>query len=540
MSLDPRRIPLWCLFWLVVAGVSIFLHGPQPLYSTRTLSAAWEMWIRSDFLVPYLNGAPYSHKTPLLYWLIHAGWAITGPTDLWPRALEVLIGATTLALAGRLAGALHPERPLAARLAPWILAGGAYYFLFALQLMYEVLLTACVLGALVALARGERPGARPSWRGFAVAVALGLLTKGPVMLLHVAPALVAGPWWAAAARQDRTRWYRNGALALVAGAGLFALWVVPAVIFGGPEYRHMLLWTQTAGRVVQSFDHARPLWWYLVPVLPVLLFPWLYWRPAVAALATLRTTLDDGGRFCVVWLAGTFLVFSLVSGKQVYYLLPEFAGFAVLLAGTLAPRGDEDARPAWLIGLALLVLGLGLAFLPELLTRWPSKLIWLNDMAVAPRWYGVVTALVALALWRARPVSKQVIAIACAATLATAFAHAAFSVRGYRGFDLSAIATAIADAQRAGHPVAHVGTYEGQFQFLGRLTSPVQALPRDGVEAWAEAHPDGLLVEYPRGDLPTGDAGPLIAQPFRQRQVALWKASVWLAGKRAASGDDEP
>ena len=89
---DLRDLRLPLLAWGVVALVSIFLHGPVPLYSTRSLAVAWEMWDRGSWLVPLFNGAPYSHKTPLLPWLIHAGWLVTGVSDVWPRVLMVLLG----------------------------------------------------------------------------------------------------------------------------------------------------------------------------------------------------------------------------------------------------------------------------------------------------------------------------------------------------------------------------------------------------------------------------------------------------------------
>ena len=57
-DLRDLRAPL--LAWAAVALVSIFLHGPVPLYSTRSLAVAWEMWDRGSWLVPLFNGAPYS------------------------------------------------------------------------------------------------------------------------------------------------------------------------------------------------------------------------------------------------------------------------------------------------------------------------------------------------------------------------------------------------------------------------------------------------------------------------------------------------
>ena len=69
----------WGIFplWLLLT-TTIFFRNPIPIDETRYLSVAWEMWLRGDFLVPYLNGHTYSHKPPLLFWLFESGWAIFG------------------------------------------------------------------------------------------------------------------------------------------------------------------------------------------------------------------------------------------------------------------------------------------------------------------------------------------------------------------------------------------------------------------------------------------------------------------------------
>lgn len=60
-----------------------------------------------------------------------------------------------------------------------------------------------------------------------------------------------------------------------------ALWVVPAILLGGPEHRDLILWKQSSGRMVSSFAHARP-WWFILAALPLMLVPWP-WKPGVWA-----------------------------------------------------------------------------------------------------------------------------------------------------------------------------------------------------------------------------------------------------------------
>src|SRR5699024_9884657 len=187
-----RALWPWLPLWLLVALIAIFSHGPMPLYSTRTLAVAWDMWHHGQWLVPHLNGQPYSEKAPLLSWMIHSGWFVFAVSVIWPRVLEVGFGAAELILALLLAQRLFPERPWVDKATPWMLMALVYAFLFDLQIMYDVLLAVWALAALLCLT--PKPGRpEPRWWLFGACIGLGLLTKGPVMLLHVVFPWLLGP-----------------------------------------------------------------------------------------------------------------------------------------------------------------------------------------------------------------------------------------------------------------------------------------------------------------------------------------------------------
>ena len=87
------RLPLtlaWTVAWLVLVAVALYARPPLPVDETRYLAVAWEMYVGGDYLVPHLNGAPYSHKPPLLFWLINLGWALFGAVEWWARAVAPL------------------------------------------------------------------------------------------------------------------------------------------------------------------------------------------------------------------------------------------------------------------------------------------------------------------------------------------------------------------------------------------------------------------------------------------------------------------
>ena len=379
------------LFLAALAAVGLVARPLIPIDETRYVSAAWEMWLRGDFLVPYKNGEPYSHKPPFMFWMFHAGWALFGVNDWWPRLVLPLFSAGGLLLTYRLAHRLWPRHAGLGGQASLVLVSAMLWVLFSTSVMFDVMLAFWVLvgmhGVLYA-ADGKR-------RGFVLigmAIGFGVLTKGPVILLNVLPAAVLAPWWNPGLKW--ARWFGGIVLAVLLGAAIALAWAIPAGIAGGEAYRNAIFWGQTADRMVESFAHRRPFWWYL-PLLPLVLFPWFVWPGLWRALVNhVRTGLDRGTRFCLAWMLPVFVAFSLISGKQPHYLVPMFPAFALLAARVLADRpGDRVGLPALLaaaLGGALILAALGM-------------LAGVNESvpALPPVWPGAVLVLLALAVWAA-------------------------------------------------------------------------------------------------------------------------------------------
>ena len=549
-SEDFRSLWPWLPLWTLVALLAIFSHGPMPLYSTRTLAVAWEMWQEHHWLVPYINGEPYSEKVPLLFWLIHAGWFVFGVGDVWPRILEVIFGGVQLVLVAVLARRLFPNRSWVAKAAPWMLLALSYAFLFGLQIMYEVLLADCVLGALLCLTpKADR--AEPRWWLFGLLIGAGLLTKGPVMLLHIAFPWLLGPIWNDWAREHRARWYGRGALAILLGLAMLLAWAIPAGFSGGDAYRHRLFFTQTAGRVVKGIQHdeplqshARPFWWY-IPYLAVLAFPFSGWPRAWIALGTLRKPLDTGLRFALCWLVPVFILFSIVSGKQLYYPLPEFGGGMLLLAGAIAVLRERRSALAekywlgsWPLGVGGILFAGFLFALPYLVATQHIHGEWFEGAAPYSRTFSVVFLLLGgLLLLRGRGEMRRV---AIAGLMGVLALNTLFTLTLWHKYDLSPATALISAAESDQHAIAIEGSYEGQYHFAGRLSQPILEL-RDGqaLQDFAKDHPDGLVITHPDKLEPSALRYALLAQPFRSSWVVVWSAQT-LADLRANRTPLEP
>ena len=530
MAADGR---LWWL--LLLLPVVLFLPA-LPIDETRYIAVAWEMRLHLDFLVPHLNGAPYSDKPPLLFWLINLGWLFAG-LHVWAVRLGVLAASfASLLLFEHLVLRLEPDVALARR-AVTVLFGIVYFAIFSSAIMFDVLLATFVLLAL----HGALDWDAQRWRRGLVLIALGfglgILTKGPVVLLDAGFALLLGPWWSETARANKRRWYAMTGWAVLGGAVIALAWAIPAAIAGGEKYANAIFLRQTVDRMANSFAHRRPPWWYFM-VLPAMVLPW-----TLVVRAPWRAWRDSfhvskSVRFAVAWAVPAFLAFCLVSGKQPHYLLPLLPALALYLAKVL---GANDARVRGrLFGALLLIEGSVLAAFPYFAAHardfaWFSRLVasgrltpeFLHVAAgIWPVW-GALTALLGVALVFVRRAHASLRGLALASTAAAALGMLALAQGVGPYVDVSVAAARIKQDQDAGRPIAHLAWHHGLFEFPGRLTQPLPKVEFGELRAWCAAHPDGEIVTfYSRYPI---TAKPDLELPYRFGFIRFWRAQDLLA-----------
>ena len=486
-----------------------------PIDETRYLAVAWEMWTGGDLLVPHLNGSPYSDKPPLLFWLVNAGWRVFGVSEWLARLVPSLFALGNLLLTARLARRLWPDREDVAEAAPLFLLATFFWSFFSTVFLFDMLLVFCALVAVsgaVAAARGDARG----WLAVALGIAFGILSKGPAILLPVLPVVLSAPAWSPGLRAGR--WYPRALAAVVVGLALSLAWALPAARSGGPAYAGAILWSQTAGRLTRAFAHPRPFWWY-VPFLPLLAFPWILWPWLWRRDGSGRKGTPDGGiRLCAIWAGSVFVLFSLVSGKQVYYLLSLLPPVA-LLAARLLPAHDvaPRRRDVGLLAGAFLLLAVLLAFarpfavakgLPFWLTTLPAAVALVPALAAAVLLFAPI---------RNRTVALQYVAAGSVLTV-VALLWGLGRAAGPT-YDVLPIARYLNELETAGRPLAHAGRYHGEYQFAGRLRRPLEVIEPGDVGSWMSRHPDGYVVVY--SNRLVHEAGDELRRPFRGGTVAV-------------------
>ena len=522
----PRcTLCLIAAIWLGLFLVALYSRPALPVDETRYLSVAWEMWLRGDFLVPHINGEPYHHKPPLLFWLIHLSWWLFGVSEWAARLVTALAGLAGAWLALPLARRLWPGEQFTATLAVWILFTTLLWTMWTTALMFDLLVAVCAELAWLGILMGWRGRPRAGWALAGLGIALGVLAKGPVILAYVLPAALFAPLWIRNQRPGSWwRWYGGAGLALLIGAGLSLAWALPAAFAGGDEYRDAILWGQTANRMVESFAHGRPFWWYL-PLLPLLLFPWSFWPPWWGALRRRwREGIDSGDRFALVAAGSGLLVFSLISGKQVHYLLPLVPLVALVSARALsgpaktAPARYRDAVPVIVLPL---LAGLVMAIAPStpLVENGPP---WVRE--ISPLW-GLLLGAAALAAWLIAPRMDPRLWPGVAVLFCVAVLYSGFLRELAVHYDINPFAVRVAAAQQAGRPVAFVGKYNGELNFAGRLTRPVVQVQKEELARWAFDHPGGVFADRAELPPPAEEPGVLHWEPYRSSFLLLREAA---------------
>jgi len=332
-----------------------------------------EMRLRGDWLLPYLNGVPYSEKPILYYWVMKAssvaldaltgGLGFTQGVAAWALRLPSVIAAVAFLSAFR-RWAVRFLEPGTAETAALILATTPLWFwqsqFIQIDLLFSALLAwswLCWLGGYLLL-RGQSEEARPGehHRWFLKAyfwLALAFLAKGPLAPVLSVLVLAAFVAW----QRDFAVLRRAG---IVAGLCITLLivtpWYVAAGLKGGARYAYELIIFQNFERATKAWDHIHPWWKYFDYILGDF-FPWVLLLPALALHLRRERRLDGpANRFLLLAFVVPFAFLSAVQSKQGKYLLMSYP-FLALLLGDLFRRMD-GARARRLGG--LLAAGLAL------------------------------------------------------------------------------------------------------------------------------------------------------------------------------------
>ena len=252
----------------------------------------------------------------------------------------------------------------------------------------------CVLLAQFALWELLQEPAPRWWWLLWVAVGVGFLAKGPVVVVVPVLTLVLYRWvlWRQPVPWRRLRLGWGLVLALV----IVGAWGVPALVRTHGDFFRVGIGQHVVKRGFASFQgHGAVAPYYYFATALLSLFPWIAF--AGDGVRVTRQNWNAKNAFLVSWVAGTYLLFTVYLTKLPHYVLPAFPALFLLLGQTCRVDFQSARRSAvwfWIVcGLGLFVATASVVVAVVQGEHW-----FLPGLAVAC----IVTAVTAVAVfWRA-------------------------------------------------------------------------------------------------------------------------------------------
>jgi 4-amino-4-deoxy-L-arabinose transferase-like glycosyltransferase/membrane-associated phospholipid phosphatase len=283
--------------------------------------------------IPHVYGEWWMEKPPLPFDLMAASMLLFGESEFSARLPSALCGLLAMWLTFRLARRIHSTR--AAALAA-VMLGTTLLFTMIMRLaMLDTPLVCCVILSMAGLHRFIESEGKSGWVLFFAGCGLGTLVKGPLGIALPVSSLLC---YVVLTRRWKMILQIHPFRGALITSAIAALWAVPAAIVTRGDYFHELIWVRTLQPVfdpLQGHGGGNPLTYfallpYYIPVLFLTFGPW-----SVGLWPALRRS---GDRFLLAWIAGPFILFSLVSTKLAHYVLPYFPAVAIVISGYLDGR----------------------------------------------------------------------------------------------------------------------------------------------------------------------------------------------------------
>lgn len=422
----PRYAPHYALLALATAVSFLLNLGGAPLFDLDEgafSEATREMFVRGDFISPYVNGVPRFDKPVLIHWLQAASMAVFGPTPFAFR-LPSALAATgwVLLVYGFVARVMDRDTALRAAL---MVATALGVVVIGRAATADALLNLWLVAAMfgIYLYFLER---RTRWILLThAAMGLGFLTKGPIALL--VPGAV-GLLFFALQRELPALWraafHPLGLILLIA---IPLPWYVLQYQAQGMAFINGFFGTHNVERFSGPMEgHAGSLFYYL-PIALLLALP--FTTPLLGAIRELPQQVRSPLRVYLWLWFGFVLVFFSFSGTK----LPHYLNYGMTAALILAALALPQLRSRMLALLPPALLFAALAALPWLLPQIAAvqkdedvrALLTGAESLFVPGYVTVFTLLalasLGLMLVRSLPPSRALIGLALAGNLGLAF-----------------------------------------------------------------------------------------------------------------------
>lgn len=346
------RIPLLLGFLLVCRVILLVMAPHTDPSESRYAEIARKMVETGDWITPQFDyGMPFWAKPPLSIWMSALGIELFGVNEFGSRIFLFAAALAVLFLVARSA-----KRELgreASWAAPAFLMGMPLFFFCSAAVMTDIALLLGTTLAMVCFRDAVRGGSRWSGYGFFTGLAIGLLAKGPLVLVIALPPLAA---WVV----TTGAWRRTGKnVPWITGTLLMLVLAVPWYLAAErktPGFLEYFLvgehWKRFTVRGWQGdlYGNAHPvvpgmIWAYFV----LGSFPWCLGLAGCLPFRWQRFRAwamehDGRGLYWVLWMIWPVAFFTSARNIIATYPLPSLPAMALLLAA-IPPQ--DGVLPFW-------------------------------------------------------------------------------------------------------------------------------------------------------------------------------------------------
>jgi 4-amino-4-deoxy-L-arabinose transferase-like glycosyltransferase len=359
-----RALPSLIVLIAISLGSIFFRLGSLPLTGPdepRYARIAQEMRDQGNWVTPTLEGKPWLEKPPLYYWLTIPFYSVFDSPETAARIAPALCALAT-ALAIFCLGSLVSTR-LAAMLAATILLTSLGYAGYGRGASTDMPFTCCFTIAMMVLVVAVEKNIGAKVLFAYLFLGLAILGKGPVAIVLAAGILLC--FWLLDERGGILRRWHIIQGIIIAGA-VSIPWFWLAFRQNGYSFISTFFINHNFARFVTNIHHHSQPFYYYLPVLLALVFPWSGWlvllisKSPIAALRRWREW-NPLIAFLACWFLTPILFFSLSDSKLAGYILPSLPPLALILGILLNSWIEGTAEPSRLRAAVYLQLVLSAA-----------------------------------------------------------------------------------------------------------------------------------------------------------------------------------
>ncbi|MEI7941711.1 MAG: glycosyltransferase family 39 protein [Candidatus Riflemargulisbacteria bacterium] len=327
------------IFLIILIGIFLFVIGNNNFTlfdnsETNYSAVAKGIVNTGDYLTMHYNGENWYIHPPLYFWLSSSLCKAFGWNEFNLRLPEAVFGILGLIALYLIARLYYSKKT--AFYSAIIIGTSLSYFVISRLAIFDTLLNAFILFAIYFFLKSYL---NPEKKGkyfffFAISCFLGVMTKGPIGLVHPCAVIVI---FLLIKKDLKFLFDKKVLLNFLFFLIITSPWYIHQLIVNGAPFFDKALRDYTWFRFFGVVESQSGPWWYYFPML-LTFIPWIFYLPVIikdAFTKNNKQSTEDIKLFSWVFIIFTFIFFSFAGTKLPSYILSMFPFMAILIADQL-------------------------------------------------------------------------------------------------------------------------------------------------------------------------------------------------------------